>query len=218
MDMLAHQFDDVEQQREASTLGMWVFLTTEVLFFGALFLGYAIYRSTYTEAFVEASRHLDITLGAVNTAVLLCSSLTMAMAVHEAQAGHQKALIRFLGLTMLLGAAFLAIKFYEYYVKAHEGLIPGMHFTWTGKTPAQASLFFLFYFIMTGMHAVHMIVGLALMTLLIVLTKKGKFTPLYNTPVELSGLYWHFVDIVWVFLFPLLYLVDRSGGTAALTK
>jgi cytochrome c oxidase subunit 3 len=210
MDMLAHQFDDVEQQREASTLGMWVFLATEILFFGALFLGYSIYRSSFTEAFIEASRHLDVTFGAINTAVLLCSSLTMAMAVHEAQAGHQKELIRFLGLTMLLGAVFLAIKFYEYYVKAHEGLIPGAHFTWSGRNSPQASLFFIFYFIMTGMHAVHMVVGLGLMTILVVLSRKGKFTSLYNTPVEMGGLYWHFVDIVWVFLFPLLYLVDRS--------
>jgi cytochrome c oxidase subunit 3 len=212
MATIAHQFDDAVQQREASTLGMWVFLTTEILFFGALFLGYAIYRSTYSAAFAEASRHLDVTFGAVNTAVLLCSSLSMAMAVYEAQAGRKKMLIRYLALTMLLGAAFLAIKFYEYYVKWHEGLIPGARFMWTGEDPQHASVFFLFYFIMTGMHAVHMVIGLGLMTILVILSAKGRFSALYSTPVELSGLYWHFVDIVWVFLFPLLYLVDRSGG------
>ena len=210
METLAHQFDDVEQQREASTLGMWVFLTTEILFFGAMFLGYAVYRSAYGKAFADASGHLNVVLGSLNTAVLLCSSLTMAMAVHEAQRGHRRTLIRFLVLTMFLGAVFLGIKFYEYYVKWHEGFVPGAHFTWPGDDPRHASIFFLFYFIMTGMHALHMVIGLGLMTVLVILSAKGKFTALYNTPVELSGLYWHFVDIVWVFLFPLLYLVDRS--------
>jgi cytochrome c oxidase subunit 3 len=210
MATLAHQFDDIEQQREASTLGMWVFLATEILFFGGLFLGYAVYRSSYTEAFIEASRHLDVTLGAVNTAVLLCSSLTMAMAVHAAQTGHEKPLIRFLILTMLLGAVFVGIKFYEYYEKWHEGLIPGRGFVWSGKDPQHAGMFFLLYFIMTGTHAVHMVVGFGLMTVLIFQARRGKFSVLYNTPVELGGLYWHFVDIIWVFLFPLLYLVDRS--------
>src|SRR5262245_24336329 len=210
METLAHQFDDVEQQRDASTLGMWVFLVTEVMFFGALFLGYAVYRNMFHTAFGEASRHLDIVLGALNTAVLLCSSLSMAIAVHEAQEGRRNTLIGFLAVAGLLGVAFLAIKFYEYYLKYEENLIPGVHFTWNQTDPRHAIIFFIFYFIMTGTHAVHMIVGITLVTVMIILAWRNKFSPSYFTPVELGGLYWHFVDIVWVFLFPLLYLIDRS--------
>jgi cytochrome c oxidase subunit III len=210
METLAHQFDDVEQQREASTLGMWIFLATEVLFFGGLILSYSVYRTLYFPAFAEASRHLDVVLGALNTAVLLCSSLTMAMAVHQAESGNAKSLMRFLGVTMLLGTIFLAIKFYEYYEKYKEGLIPGVHFTWPSNDAGHASLFFIAYFIMTGMHALHMIIGIGVMSALAMLARKGRFTTAYYTPVELGGLYWHFVDVVWVFLFPLLYLVHRS--------
>jgi cytochrome c oxidase subunit 3 len=210
METVAHQFDDLDQQRTAATLGMWIFLATEVLFFGGILLCYAVYRTMYFPAFVEASHHLDVALGSLNTAVLLCSSLTMAMGVNEAQAGNRRALIRFLALTMLLGTVFLAIKFYEYYEKYKEGLIPGTHFVWPGNEPGHASLFFIAYFILTGAHAVHMIIGIGLMGVLAVLAKKGRFTSIYYTPVELGGLYWHFVDIVWVFLFPLLYLVHRS--------
>jgi cytochrome c oxidase subunit III len=210
MATVAHQFEDVDQQKEADTLGMWIFLCTEILFFGAMFLAYSVYRGLYHAAFAEASRHLDIVLGGINTAVLLCSSLTMAMAVHAAQYGDNRRMIRFLASTMVFGAAFLCIKFYEYYQKYAESLMPGSHFVWHGKDPLHASLFFLFYFIATGMHALHMIIGLGLMTVLILLTRKGKFDAHYYNPIEIGGLYWHFVDIVWVFLFPLLYLVDRS--------
>jgi cytochrome c oxidase subunit 3 len=208
---VAHQFDDLEQQQEAVTLGMWVFLATEILFFGAMFLGYAVYRSMFHATFAQASRHLDIVWGAVNTAVLLCSSLTMAMAVHEAQMNERRRLIQFLLATMVLGAAFLGIKFYEYYHKYEEGLIPGAGLRWEGEHANQASLFFLFYFVMTGMHAVHMIIGIGLMSVLVFVASRGKGRRIYYTPIETAGLYWHFVDIVWVFLFPLLYLVDRSN-------
>jgi cytochrome c oxidase subunit 3 len=207
---VAHQFDDYEQQQEASTLGMWIFLATEILFFGGMFLGYTVYRAAYPTAYGEASRHLDLTFGAVNTAVLLCSSLTMAMSVHEAQMGHRKSVVVFLLITALLGAAFLGIKFYEYYQKYEEHLIPGASFAWNGADPGHASMFFMFYFVMTGMHALHMVIGLGLMSVLTVLTLRGRFNAIYYAPIELGGLYWHFVDIVWVFLFPLLYLVDRS--------
>jgi cytochrome c oxidase subunit 3 len=169
-----------------------------------------VYRTIYFPVFAEASRHLDVLLGSVNTAVLLCSSLTMAMAVHAAQEGHRRTVVRFLAATMALGTVFLAIKFYEYYQKFHEGLVPGVHFVWHGQDPGRASLFFIGYFAMTGMHALHMIIGLGLMMVLIWATRSGRITPAYYTPVELGGLYWHFVDIVWVFLFPLLYLVSRS--------
>jgi len=208
---VAHQFDDYEQQQEASTMGMWLFLATEILFFGGLFLGYTVYRGMYPAAYGEASRHLDIVLGTINTAVLLCSSLTMAMAIHEAQLGNRRLVILFLIITMILGAAFLGIKFYEYYQKYVEHLIPGAGFVWEGPDSTHASLFFIFYFVMTGMHAVHMIIGLGVMTVMVVLSARGKFNSIYYSPLELGGLYWHFVDIVWVFLFPLLYLVERSS-------
>ena len=207
---VAHQFDDYEQQKEASTIGMWLFLATEILFFGGLFLGYTVYRGMYPAAYGEASRHLDIVLGTINTGVLLCSSLTMAMAIHEAQVGNRRLVILFLIITMILGAAFLGIKFYEYYQKYVEHLIPGAGFVWEGPDSTHASLFFIFYFVMTGMHAVHMIIGLGVMTVMVVLSARGKFNSIYYSPLELGGLYWHFVDIVWVFLFPLLYLVERS--------
>lgn len=207
---VAHQFDDYEQQQEAGTIGMWLFLATEILFFGGLFLGYTVYRGMYPAAYGEASRHLDIVLGTINTAVLLCSSLTMAMAIHEAQLGNRRMIILFLIITMILGATFLGIKFYEYYQKYVEHLIPGAGFVWAGPDSTHASLFFIFYFVMTGMHALHMIIGLGVMTVMVVLSARGKFNSIYYSPLELGGLYWHFVDIVWVFLFPLLYLVERS--------
>jgi cytochrome c oxidase subunit 3 len=207
---IAHQFDDLDQQQEAVTLGMWVFLATEVLFFGGMFLGYAVYRGMYHAAFAAASRRLDIVFGTLNTAVLLCSSLTMAMGVHEAQLNNRRKLAIFLVLTMILGAAFLGIKFYEYHQKFEEGLVPGVAFQWDQPNPKHASLFFIFYFVMTGMHALHMIIGLGVMTVLLILSVNQKITSIHYTPVEAGGLYWHFVDIVWVFLFPLLYLVDRT--------
>ena len=203
----AHQFDDAEQQHEASWLGMWVFLATEVMFFGGMFLGYTIYRSTYPAAFADASNHLDIWLGTINTAVLIGSSFTMALAVRSAQLGARKPLVLFLILTLVLGAVFLGIKFTEYYAKFEEHLVPGSTFEYTDPLAHAAEIFFSFYFAMTGMHALHMIIGLGLLTVLIVKAGRGRFSSVYNTPVELVGLYWHFVDIVWIFLFPLLYLV-----------
>jgi cytochrome c oxidase subunit 3 len=164
----------------------------------------------YHAAFAAGSRHLDIVFGTLNTGILLCSSLTMAMGVHQAQLNNRRLLAIFLVLTMILGAGFLAIKFYEYHQKFEEGLVPGPGFQWDGPNPQQASLFFLFYFVMTGMHALHMIIGIGLMTVLLILSANKKITSIYYTPVEAGGLYWHFVDIVWVFLFPLLYLVDRT--------
>jgi cytochrome c oxidase subunit 3 len=206
----AHQFDDYEQQQQAATQGMWLFLATEILFFGGMFLGYMVYRSMYHAEFAEASRNLDVVLGAINTAVLLCSSLTMAMGVHETQTGNRRTAAIFLLLTMLLGTAFLGIKVYEYYHKYEQHLIPGPHFQWDGGDARYAAMFYLFYFVMTGMHALHMIIGIAIMAALTILVLRGRFSSAYSAPVELSGLYWHFVDIVWVFLFPLLYLIDRS--------
>ena len=205
----AHQFDDAEQQHEASWIGMWIFLATEVMFFGGMFTGYTIYRADYAQAFASASNHLDIWLGTINTAVLICSSFTMALAVRSAQIGKRTALVRFLLLTIVLGAVFLGIKFTEYYFKFEEHLVPGSSFTYEGSLARPAEIFFSFYFAMTGMHALHMIIGIGLLTALVFQGVRGSFSASYYTPVELTGLYWHFVDIVWIFLFPLLYLVGR---------
>ena len=205
----AHQFDDAVQQREAAELGMWAFLLTELMLFGGFFAGYAAYRTTYPEAFIEGSRQLDVMLGGVNTAVLILSSLTMALAVRAAQLGRRAALIANLLLTMLFGGAFLGIKAVEYAHKFHEHLVPGPSFGLEGPFAQQSQLFFSFYFGMTGTHALHMIVGLGLLTWLAVKAARNRFSPGYYTPVEMVGLYWHFVDIVWIFLYPLLYLLGR---------
>jgi cytochrome c oxidase subunit 3 len=208
----AHQFDDFAQQHEASWNGMWVFLGTEIMFFGGMFAGYTMYRYLYPQAFASASNHLDIVLGTINTAVLICSSFTMALAVRNAQLGARKPIMIFLLLTILLGTVFLGIKFTEYYQKWVEHLIPGYDFSYTPSLARPAAIFFSFYFALTGVHALHMIIGIGLLTWLIVKAWRGRFSREYNTPVELVGLYWHFVDIIWIFLFPLLYLVGRHLG------
>jgi cytochrome c oxidase subunit 3 len=206
---LAHHFDDAEQQREASSLGMWVFLVTELLFFGGLFAGYTIYRWKFPLGFMEGSHHLDIRLGGFNTVVLITSSLTMALAVHAAQLGRRKLLVTMLLCTMVLGAGFLGIKIFEYGHKYAEHLVPGINFAVKGPRANEVFVFLSFYFGMTGMHALHMIVGLGIMTVLVIQSVRGRFSSAYYTPVEISGLYWHFVDIIWIFLFPLLYLIGR---------
>jgi cytochrome c oxidase subunit 3 len=209
---LAHHFTDLDQQYEAGTLGMWLFLATEIMFFGGLFAGYAIYRNLYLPGFEAGSHLLDIKLGAFNTAVLIGSSLTMALGVHAAQTGKRKALIVCLLLTMALGAVFLGVKAIEYHHKWEAALVPGLNFgpTEVLHPPAplsQLQMFFCFYFFMTGLHALHMVIGLGIMTVLVWMAARGKFDAGYHSPVEVSGLYWHFVDIVWIFLFPLLYLI-----------
>ena len=208
---LAHQFDTLGQQREAATLGMWVFLVTEVLFFGGLFAAYTVYRNWYPEAFAAASHELDVTLGTINTAVLITSSLTMALAVHAAQMGRRGLLLLFLVATMVLGATFLGIKSVEYYHKFVEHHVPGPGFQFEAEYLRQAQIFFSLYFIMTGLHAIHMIIGLGIMAVMLWMSWRGRITPEYFNPIEVSGLYWHFVDIVWIFLFPLLYLLGRHG-------
>ncbi|MCI0488267.1 MAG: cytochrome c oxidase subunit 3 family protein [Blastocatellia bacterium] len=229
---LAHHFEDMEQQREAGTLGMWVFLITEIMFFGGMFLAYTLYRSKYPDEFARGSRELSILLGGINTVVLIGSSLTMAMAVHSAQTGNRKKLIGFLAVTLLLGLTFLGIKAVEYTEKFEHHHFPGVNFklgehSETASQVAQkpdgaaaqpqaqkpvldskrVQLFFWIYFAMTGMHALHMIIGAGALSFLIYYSRKGRYTPEYYAPVELTGLYWHFVDIVWIFLFPLLYLL-----------
>ncbi len=208
---LAHQFDSLEQQTEAATLGMWVFLVTEVLFFGGLFLTYAVYRAFYSAAFSAASHELDILLGGINTAVLITSSLTMALAVHAAQLGQRRSLMTMLVLTMVLGAVFLGIKGFEYAHKFAEHHVPGATFEFEKEHFRHAQIFFSLYFLMTGLHAVHMIIGIGVLLVMWVWAWRGRITPEYSAPIEISGLYWHFVDIVWIFLFPLLYLIGRHA-------
>jgi cytochrome c oxidase subunit 3 len=205
---LAEQFEDPAQQRETAVLGMWAFLATEVLFFGAFFVALSVYRNTMHTAFKEGSHHLSWALGTFNTAVLLTSSLTVALAVHYAQHGQTRKLIAMLRWTMLLGVIFLGVKAYEYYSEYREGLVPMIRFTYTGpEAPGSVKMFFVFYFGMTALHATHMVVGLGLFAYLLRRAGRGDFSPAYNTPVEVIGLYWHFVDVVWIFLFPLLYLI-----------
>ncbi len=206
---LAHQFDDLDQQHEAGWLGMWIFLATEVMFFGGMFTGYAVYRSVYPEAFVHASRELEIGLGATNTLVLILSSLTMALAVHAAQVGRRRSLLGFLLATMVLGLVFLGIKGIEYAHKFEHHLVPGGSFLFAEPYTRTAQIFFSFYFALTGMHALHMVVGVGLLTALVMRACSGEFSPEHHAAVEITGLYWHFVDIVWIFLFPLLYLIER---------
>jgi cytochrome c oxidase subunit III len=209
---LQHHFENPEQQRDASTIGMWSFLLTEIMFFGGLFLAYFAYRQAYPAAFASASLKTDLWLGAANTTVLIGSSLTMALAVHFAATGKRQLLVLFLILTLILGSVFLGVKAYEYHDKWVKHEIPGAHFECEGCVDAQhTQLFFSLYFGMTGLHASHMIIGAVILLVLIWQAYKGKFTPDWYTPIENFGLYWHFVDIVWIFLFPLLYLIDRSG-------
>ena len=219
---LEQQFEDFEQQTFSATLGMWTFLATEVLFFGVLFTAYAMYRTRWPEAFREGSVNLKVFLGGSNTLVLLTSSLFVALAARAAKLGQRKPLLIFLCLTWFLGWAFLGIKATEYTIETEEHLVPGINFTTISPEeaklppaqqhprPDQMRLFMLFYFIMTGFHALHMIVGIGLFSVLIYLTWRGRFSAEYNNPIEIGALYWHFVDLVWVFLYASLYLL-RQG-------
>jgi cytochrome c oxidase subunit III len=207
VDAVAHQFDDRDQQKAAGLLGMWVFLATEVLFFGGLFTAYLVLRTKWPGAFAAASEQMDITLGGLNTAVLLTSSLTMALGVRAAQLGRRKGTVAFIVLTMILGLVFLGVKGIEYHHKFVEGLFPGEGFHFDGPYGKQVEAFFSIYFMLTGLHALHMIIGVCIMGVIAAMSWRGKFSAQYYTPVEIAGLYWHFVDIIWIFLFPLLYLI-----------
>lgn len=204
----AHQFDNMAQQKEAATFGMWVFIAQEILFFGGLFMAYILYRYWYPEAFSEASHHLDRVLGAANTAVLIGSSLTMALAVRCGQTGDRQGQILYLILTMVLGGVFLGVKVVEYADKFEHHLIPGPHFNMGGAWNLQAQIYYSLYFMMTGLHALHMIVGEGVLAVILWMAWRGDFTSEWYTPIEITGLYWHFVDIVWIFLFPMLYLIS----------
>jgi len=218
---LRHHFADEQQQKNAASLGMWLFLVTEIMFFGGMFCAYLVYRLAHFNAFAAGSQQLNIYLGAINTAVLLVSSVTVVLAVKAAEARKRKQLVSFIVVTILLGLVFLGIKAKEYTDKFEDHYVPGATFHFdkpfddNGKqipvSSNAAQLFFSLYFAMTGMHALHMIIGCGLFTVLGVLAWKGHYTSGYFTPIENAGLYWHLVDIIWIYLFPLLYLISRHS-------
>jgi len=216
---LQHHFADMDQQKKAAALGMWLFLATEIMFFGGMFCAYLVYRYWYYNEFAAGSRSLDLKWGTINTAVLICSSLTVALSVRAAQLGKRKLLVILLLLTLLFGLVFLGIKGIEWKAKFEEHHVPGVAFNVNDIMreypqipidPQHTQVFFSLYFAMTGLHALHMIIGVGLFTFIAYYAYKGRYGPGYYTPLENAGLYWHFVDIIWIYLFPLLYLIDRK--------
>lgn len=236
---VAHQFDTAEQQKHASVMGMWIFLVTEIMFFGAVFVAYAVYRGKFGDAFSVGTHLLDLNRGMVNTLILMSSSFTMTLAVIAARQGHRSQITTWLTTTLLLGAAFLVIKGFEYKAKIEHHLVPGPNFhleqalaTHVHDTTAtsgmdaktgdahfaalvkkadlkQVQMFFSFYFTMTGLHMIHMIIGMGVLVFILRMAQQGRFSPAYYNPLEVTSLYWHFVDMVWIFLFPMLYLLGR---------
>jgi cytochrome c oxidase subunit III len=207
---LQHHFATAEQQQDSSVMGMWVFLITEIMFFGGMFYGYMIYRYMHYRGWSEGSQHMEFWWGTINTVILLCSSLTMAMGVRAAQLGRRRAIVLFLIVTILFGLAFLGVKAIEYHHHWEAQEFPGLHWHWEGPYSQEVALFFSFYWAMTGFHALHMVIGVGLVTYIILQAQKGRYNETYFTPVENVGLYWHFVDIVWIFLYPLLYLISNT--------
>jgi cytochrome c oxidase subunit 3 len=205
---LQHHFADSSQQAESAKLGMWIFLLTEVLLFGGLFCAYAVYRAWYPEMFFDAHRHLDIALGATNTIVLITSSVTMALAIRSMQLNSRRAALINLVITLALAAVFLVIKYFEYAHKFELGQLPGQYYTFDGIAGSNPHVFFSVYFLMTGLHGIHVIAGMAAIGWMIYRSTKGHFSSAYYTPIEMTGLYWHLVDLIWIFLFPLLYLIS----------
>ncbi|MBI2346858.1 MAG: cytochrome c oxidase subunit 3 family protein [Deltaproteobacteria bacterium] len=203
-----HHYDSAEQQYGSSKLGLWLFLVTEILLFGGLFVGYIMYRGLYPEMFHEAHHHLNRILGSINTVVLICSSFTMAMGVRATQRSDSNRANQFLLATLFFAAMFLVIKYVEYTHKIHEGLLPGAHFHPLEAMHPKADLFFTLYFLMTGLHGVHVLVGMGLILWVLIRSNKGHFDEHYSTPVELTGIYWHLVDLIWIYLFPLFYLIS----------
>lgn len=203
-----HHFVSSEQQFDTAKFGMWVFLATEVLMFGGLFAAYIIYRAWYPELFTLASEELNTLWGGVNTLVLIGSSLTVAMAIKSAQLNQKKNIVINLGITVALACVFMVIKYFEYTHKFHLGIFPGEFYTFEGIDHPKANIFFSLYYLMTGLHGIHVTIGIVIISWLMIRAYKGHFDSEYYTPVEITGLYWHLVDIIWIFLFPLFYLID----------
>ncbi|KAB2881030.1 cytochrome c oxidase subunit 3 family protein [bacterium] len=204
---LAHHFADMEQQKESAKLGMWFFLLTEVLTFGGLFCAYAVYRAWYPEMFSNAHRELNVLMGTINTVVLITSSLTMALAIRSMQIDRKNQTMWYLFFTFLLAGTFMVIKYFEYTHKIHVGQLPGKFYSFEGIEGSNPHIFFSIYFMMTGLHGIHVLGGMCLIAWLMYKTKKNTFSPEYYTPIEMTGLFWHLVDLIWIFLFPLFYLI-----------
>ncbi len=204
---LAHHFDNIKVQNYAVRMGMWLFLGTEVLLFAGLFLGYTVYRYFYPQAFEECSQLLSVGMGAFNTVVLIGSSFLVVWAYHSIKHDQVKKCAWLLFLTIVCAGIFLVVKYFEYMHKIHEGQLPGKMYTFEGVTAPGANMYFSIYFLMTGLHALHVIIGATILAVLMVRVMKGKYGSHHNVPIELGGLYWHLVDLVWIFLFPLLYLI-----------
>lgn len=204
---VAHHFRDANTQFDSGRMGVWLFLVTEILFFGGLFCAFAVFRSWYFDDFVEAHHYLNKVLGGINTVVLICSSLTMALGVRSAQTNNKKQTVLMLAITLVCAATFLCIKYVEYAHKFHEGLLPGKYFTAEGFVHENARIFFAVYFMMTGIHGLHVLIGMGLIIWIMIRAARGEFSSRYYAPVEGVGLYWHLVDLVWIYLFPLLYLI-----------
>ena len=205
---LQHHFRDMKQQFDATKIGMWLFLVTEVLLFGGLFVGYGIMHARHPEAFLAAHHHLDKTMGAINTVVLLISSFTMVLAVWAAQTSKRNLCILFLLLTLLCAGIFMGVKFQEYSHKFHDGLLPGKYYTHQGDTVPGQFMFFSFYFMMTGLHGIHVLIGMIVIAWMLFRTVRGDFSAEYYGPVDITGLYWHLVDLIWIYVFPLMYLIS----------
>lgn len=204
---LAHHFSEPAQQAESAKLGMWVFLLTEILLFGGLFVAYSVYRAWHPDMFYSAHKFLDVHLGTLNTIVLISSSVTMALAVRAMQLNDRKKTIMLLTTTLILAAAFLVVKYFEYTHKIHLGQLPGKFYTFEGVEGTNPHIFFSVYFLMTGLHGIHVIAGMSVITWILVKTIRHRFSSEYYTPIEMTGLYWHLVDLIWIFLFPLFYLI-----------
>ncbi|MGZ4812654.1 MAG: cytochrome c oxidase subunit 3 family protein [Terriglobales bacterium] len=207
---LRHHFADLEQQRASATLGMWVFLVTEIMFFGGLFAGYVVYRTTHYDAWLIGSEHMEFWIGTINTVILLCSSLLVALAVHASQVGRGRTCAVYLWIASVMGVAFLALKGFEYHAHFVEGAVPGAFWKLAVADPRSVQMFFYIYFVMTGLHAIHVTIGVVLLAVIGWFAAKGRYSPAYHNPVHVSGLYWHFVDVVWIFLYPLLYLIGHK--------
>jgi cytochrome c oxidase subunit 3 len=205
LDALGPQYQSLEQQHRTATFGMWVFLATELMLFGGLFAAYTIYRTVYPAGFAEGSRHMNLVLGGINTVVLIVSSLTIALAVHSAQHAKRRALVTYLLISAAFGALFIGIKGVEYAQHIADGLAPGVAWHFTGPVPSQVQLFMLAYFAMTGLHAIHLTIAVGLVTVMAIMAARGAFPPENYAPVVSAGLYWHFIDMIWIFLLPLLY-------------
>lgn len=204
---LAHHFSDVEQQKDSAKLGMWIFLLTEILLFGGLFVAYAIFRAWNPDMFYNAHQFLSIPMGTLNTFVLITSSLTMALSIRFMQVGDKNRAVINLWLTLLFAAIFLVVKYFEYSHKFHLGQLPGKFYTFDGVAGTNPHIFFSIYFAMTGLHGIHVIGGMFAIGWILKRTLSNDFSAEYYTPMEMTGLYWHLVDLIWIFLFPLLYLI-----------